>query len=183
MTPKRTVVFPTVSAGRTGEAEARRKTAAMIPMIPRKQAFRRLNSATSRPAGSSSMKRMRPANSLTSRVVASFDLIRKTSGDPPFAGASALDFGVPLSIGRKRWGSLKFGVSLGKVEHEVLGAVKGIVVLTFVLLFAGFAIIMFLSRRFISPITHLANTMEKARGDFLDLKVDVKEQDTLAYLA
>jgi len=98
------------------------------------------------------------------------------------SGHHALDFGVPLSIGRKRWGSLKFGVSLGKVEHEVLGAVKGIVVLTFVLLFAGFAIIMFLSRRFISPITHLANTMEKARGDFLDLKVDVKGQDELAVL-
>src|SRR3989304_4324668 len=88
MTPKRTGVFPTVSAGRNGEAEARRKTAAMVPMIPRKQAFRRLNSATSRPAGSSSMKRMRPANSLTSRGVASFDLIRKTSGGPPFAGGA-----------------------------------------------------------------------------------------------
>jgi sensor histidine kinase YesM len=98
------------------------------------------------------------------------------------AGHNALDFGVPLSIGKKRWGTLKLGISLKKVEDEILGTVKRIVLLTIVLLLAGFAIIVFLSRRFISPITHLANTMEKARGDFLDLKVDVKGQDELAVL-
>lgn len=95
---------------------------------------------------------------------------------------NALDFGVPLSIGKKRWGTLKFGISLEKVEHEILATVKKIVVLTIVLLLAGFAIILFLSRRFISPITQLANTMEKARGDYLDLKVDVVGHDELAVL-
>jgi two-component system, NtrC family, sensor kinase len=98
------------------------------------------------------------------------------------AGHNALDFGVPLSIGRKRWGTLKFGVSLEKVERQVLATVKMIAVLTLVLLFAGFAIIMFLSRRFIRPITQLASTMEQARGDALDLKVDVKGHDELAVL-
>src|SRR3989304_1723430 len=123
MTPKRTGGFPPRPAGGTRGAEARRKTAAMIPMIPRKQAFRRLNSATSRPAGSSSMKRMRPANSLTSRVVASFDLIRKTSGDPPFAGASDAE-GVVFSNGRR---SLREGGerALAPVQQEEGPAVPG----------------------------------------------------------
>ncbi len=98
------------------------------------------------------------------------------------AGHNALDFGVPLSIGKKRWGTLKFGISLEKVEHEILATVKRIVVLTVVLLFAAFAIIVLLSRRFISPITHLASTMEQARGDTLDLKVVVKGHDELAVL-
>ena len=98
------------------------------------------------------------------------------------AGHNALDFGVPLSIGKKRWGTLKFGISLEKVEREILVTVKRIVVLTIVLLFAGFAIIVLLSRRFISPITQLANAMERAHGDTLDLKVDVKGHDELAVL-
>jgi two-component system, NtrC family, sensor kinase len=99
-----------------------------------------------------------------------------------WAGHKALDFGVPLSIGRKRWGTLKLGISLKKAEQETLATVKKIVVMTIALLFTGFAIIMFLSRRFISPITELANTMERAQGDSLDLKVEVKGHDELAVL-
>jgi two-component system NtrC family sensor kinase len=95
---------------------------------------------------------------------------------------NALDFGVPLSIGKKRWGTLKFGISLEKAEHEILATIRRIVGLTIVLLLAGFAIILLLSRRFISPITQLAGVMEKARGDYLDLKVDVKGHDELAVL-
>jgi len=99
------------------------------------------------------------------------------------AGHNALDFGVPLSIGKKRWGTLKFGISLEKAEQEVLATVEKIVVLTFVLLFAAFATILLLSRRFLGPITQLANTMEKAYGDHLDLKVPVRGHDELAVLA
>lgn len=95
---------------------------------------------------------------------------------------NALDFGVPLSIGKKRWGTLKFGISLEKAEHEILATVRRILVLTAALLIAGFAAILLLSRRFISPITQLASTMEKARGDYLDLRVDVKGHDELAVL-
>lgn len=94
----------------------------------------------------------------------------------------ALDFGVPLSIGKKRWGTLKFGISLQKVEHEILATVKKIVGLTIVLLVASFVVILLLSRRFISPITQLANTMEEARSDYLDLKVDIRGHDELAVL-
>ena len=101
-----------------------------------------------------------------------------------FAGKdhAALDFGVPLSIGKKRWGTLKFGVSLEKVEHEILATVNKIIVLTIALLVAGFAMILLLSRRFISPITQLASTMEKARGDDLDVRVEIKGRDELAVL-
>jgi two-component system NtrC family sensor kinase len=93
-----------------------------------------------------------------------------------------LDFGVPLSIGKKRWGTLKFGISLEKVEGEILVTIKRIIILTAVLLIAGFGIILFLSRRFISPITQLASTMERATGDYLDLRVDVRGHDELAVL-
>lgn len=100
----------------------------------------------------------------------------------PAGEHQALDFGVPLSIGKKRWGSLKFSISLEKVEREILATVKKIIILTMVLLVTGFAIILLLTRRFIGPITQLANTMEKARGDYLDIRVEVKGHDELAVL-
>jgi len=95
---------------------------------------------------------------------------------------NALDFGVPLSIGKKRWGTLKFAISLEKVEHEITAMVKRIVLFTVFLLAVGFVVILLLSRRFISPITQLANTMEKTGGDYLDVKVEVKGHDELAVL-
>ncbi len=97
-------------------------------------------------------------------------------------GHDALDIGVPLSIGKKRWGTLKFGISLEGAEHEILATIRKIVLMTAVFLLAGFAIIMLLSQRFISPILHLSNTMEKARGDYLDLEVAVRGHDELAVL-
>ncbi len=100
----------------------------------------------------------------------------------PGSDHNALDFGVPLSIGKKRWGTLKFGISLEKAEHEILATIKKIVVLTLILLVAGFAMILLLSRRFLNPIAELANTMEKARGDYLDIRVDIHGHDELAVL-
>ncbi|MDP1759020.1 MAG: HAMP domain-containing protein, partial [Thermodesulfovibrionales bacterium] len=99
-----------------------------------------------------------------------------------YSGHKALDIGVPLSIGKKRWGTLRFGISLKKVEREIVATVKKIVILTLFLIAAGFGIILLLSRRFISPITQLAATMEKTGGDYLDVKVDVKGHDELALL-
>ncbi len=97
-------------------------------------------------------------------------------------GHAALDIGVPLSIGKKRWGTLKIGVSLEKAEHEIIATIGKISVLTLILVAVGFAVILLLSRRFINPITQLAATMEKARGDYLDLKVDITGHDELALL-
>jgi len=98
------------------------------------------------------------------------------------AEQNALDFSVPLSIGKKRWGTLKFGVSLKKIEKVVTATIKKIIVLTLLLIAGGFGIILLISRRFISPITQLANTMEKTRSDYLDVKVDVRGHDELAVL-
>jgi signal transduction histidine kinase len=95
---------------------------------------------------------------------------------------NTLDFGVPLFIGKKKWGTLRFGLSLDKVKREILHTIHRIIILTISFLVISFAVVMFLSRRFISPIIHLANTMEKARGDYLDLSVDVKGHDELAIL-
>lgn len=97
-------------------------------------------------------------------------------------GHNALDFGVPLSIGKKRWGTLKFAISLEKVEREIVATIKKIIILTLFLIIAGFGVILLLSNRFISPITHLATTMEKTGGDYLDVKVEVKGHDELAVL-
>ena len=97
-------------------------------------------------------------------------------------GHRSLDFGVPLTISKKRWGTLKFGISLEKMEHETVSTVKKIIVLTLLLLVTGFAVILLLSRRFISPITHLAATMEKTGADYLNAKVEIKGHDELAVL-
>lgn len=95
---------------------------------------------------------------------------------------AALDIGVPLSIGKKRWGTLKIGISLEQAEHEIISTIGKIVLMTIILVAIGFAVILLLSRRFINPITQLASTMEKARGDFLDVKVEVTGHDELAVL-
>lgn len=102
----------------------------------------------------------------------------------PIAGLEhgALDFGVPLAIGKKRWGTLKFGVSMDKAEQEIIATIKKITAMTIAFLLIGFTTILLLSRRFISPITQLAATMDKARGDFLDLRVDIQGHDELAIL-
>lgn len=97
-------------------------------------------------------------------------------------GHAALDIGVPLSIGKKRWGTLKIGISMEQAEHEIIATIEKIVLMTVILVAIGFAVILLLSRRFINPITQLASTMEKARGDFLDVKVDVTGHDELAVL-
>ena len=89
---------------------------------------------------------------------------------------------MPLSIGKKRWGTLKFGISLEKVEHEVVATVKKIVLFTIFLLLLGLTMIVLLSRRFLKPITELANTMERAGADSLALKVPVTGHDELALL-
>ncbi|RMG74052.1 MAG: HAMP domain-containing protein [Nitrospirae bacterium] len=97
-------------------------------------------------------------------------------------GHDALDFATPLSIGKKRWGTLKFAISLEEVEHEISNMVKRILFFTIVVLIVGFFIIIILSRRFIKPITYLARTMERAGSGDLDVKVHIKGNDELALL-
>jgi signal transduction histidine kinase len=85
--------------------------------------------------------------------------------------SAALDFSTPLSIGKKRWGTLRFAVSLKVLEQEVRTTILGVTIITIMMLASSFIVIVLLSRRFIKPITELARTMEQARGDRLDVKV------------
>jgi signal transduction histidine kinase len=97
-------------------------------------------------------------------------------------GHEALDVSTPLLLGKKRWGTLKFAVSLEKVDQEIHTTIVSTIIFTLLLLMGGFCIIMFLSSRFIRPITKLAKTMEKAGGDTLDIQVDLKGQDEIEFL-
>ncbi len=89
-------------------------------------------------------------------------------------GQDVIDFATPLAIGKKRWGTLKLGISLESVNRELRATVLKGVIFTALLLTGGLLIITILSRRFIRPITELARTMEGAGGDLIDIQVDTK---------
>ena len=97
-------------------------------------------------------------------------------------GHNAVDFATPLSIGKKRWGTLKFAISLEGPDKEIKGVVMNVIKITVILLIISFCLIILLNRRFIRPITDLARTMEHARADTLDVKVDVRGGDEIALL-
>lgn len=97
-------------------------------------------------------------------------------------GHEAFDVATPLLLGKKRWGTLKFVVSLEKVDQEIRTTIVSTIILTLILLFGGFCIIIILSRRFIEPVTQLSQTMESAGGDILDVRVNIKGQDEIAFL-
>ncbi len=98
------------------------------------------------------------------------------------SGYDALDFTTPLSIGKKRWGILKFAISLEGLDHAVKAVILNTIIITLVLMVIGFCFIILLNRRFIRPITNLAKTMEEAPSDTLDVKVDIKGGDEIALL-
>ena len=98
------------------------------------------------------------------------------------SGHDAIDVASPLSIGKKRWGTLKFAISLENLEKEIRALIIKVIALTLIALVIGFGAIIGLSKRFIGPITYLAKTMEKASGESLDVKVDIKGKDELALL-
>jgi signal transduction histidine kinase len=98
------------------------------------------------------------------------------------SGHDALDIATPLSIGKKRWGTLKFAISLKRLDNELRATVIGVIISTLILLAGSFGVIVLLSRRFIRPITKLAGTMESAGGDLLDVKVDAEGGDEIALL-
>lgn len=116
---------------------------------------------------------------LTQKVLVAHNTVVQKYAGPEH---SVLDFGVPLRIGHKRWGTLKFGISLEKEEHETAATMQRIMILTVIFLIPVFVIVLLLSKRFLSPITKLAATMDKTSGDYLDVKVKVKGHDELAVL-
>ncbi len=97
--------------------------------------------------------------------------------------SAALDFSTPLSIGKKRWGTLRFAVSLKVLEQEVQTTILNVSIITIMMLAISFGIIVLLSRRFIRPIVELAQIMERAGGDRLDVRVITKNgSDEIARL-
>lgn len=98
------------------------------------------------------------------------------------SGYDALDVSTPLLFNNRKWGTLKLAVSLKRINREVHTIIISAVIFTFFLLIGGVCIIMFLSKRFINPITQLARTMEKAGIDTLDVQVDLKGQDEIEFL-
>ncbi|RME65521.1 MAG: hypothetical protein D6778_06175, partial [Nitrospirae bacterium] len=86
-------------------------------------------------------------------------IIKKTYN--PSLEQEVLDVATPLSIGKKRWGTLRLGVSLLPLIKEKQAMVRRIVVLTVFILAGGFVIILFITRKFIGPIMALARLMGK----------------------
>ncbi len=101
----------------------------------------------------------------------------------PSMGHEVLDVATPLSIGKKRWGTLRLGVSLLPVEKEKQTMVRRIILLTLLILAGGFVIILFITRRFIGPIMALAKLMGEVGSGNLTLRAEVKGNDELAMLA
>jgi signal transduction histidine kinase len=120
-------------------------------------------------------------DSITARaLVSDTTLVQKFRDET--SGYDALDVSTPLLFNDRKWGTLKLAVSLKKIDHEIQKIIISAVIFTFFLLIGGICIIMFLSGRFIKPITQLARTMEKAGGDTLDVQVDLIGQDEIAFL-
>ncbi len=97
-------------------------------------------------------------------------------------GYEALDVATPLSIGKKRWGTLKFALSLESLDREIESVIFHGVIMTLLFLAVGLGLIILLSQRFIRPITELARTMEKAGGESLDVQVAITGEDEIALL-
>ncbi len=107
---------------------------------------------------------------ITTKALASDSTVVQEFHDSQ-ADSGALDFATPLSIGNKRWGTLRFAVSLKKLEQKIEKSVWGVTIITIMMLAVCFMIIVLLSRQFIKPIAELAQVMESAGGDKLDVKV------------
>ena len=107
---------------------------------------------------------------ITAKALASDSTVVQKFHDQQ-TNSGALDFSTPLSIGKKRWGTLRFAVSLEELEQEVRKTILGVTLITIMMLAVGFGIIVLLSRRFIRPIVELAQIMERAGGDRLDDRV------------
>jgi signal transduction histidine kinase len=94
-----------------------------------------------------------------------------------------LEFAAPLAIGGKNWGVFLFAVTLDHVTREVRSMLLEIWGVALAALLFGLALIWFLSRRFIQPISMLAAAMQKVDVEQPQETVPVKGRDELAQLA
>ncbi len=100
----------------------------------------------------------------------------------PGIGHHLIDVATPLVIAGERWGTLRLGISLEKLEHKISRVKRNIVILTIFFLAGGFITIFLITGHFIKPISILAGTMEKIGKGDLDVRVDIKRRDELGAL-
>lgn len=89
---------------------------------------------------------------------------------------------VPLFISEKKWGTLRFVVSLDKERREFAFAILKILFITLVLIILGYFLVIYLSNIFVNPITELATAMTKTDIEKLDTYLPVKGDDEFSYL-
>ncbi len=89
---------------------------------------------------------------------------------------------VPLFIGEKKWGTLRFAVSLNNERNEFFYAIFKIFLITVILIILGYFLVLYLSNLFVNPIINLANAMSKTDMEKLDTYIPVKGTDEFAYL-
>ncbi len=89
---------------------------------------------------------------------------------------------VPLFISEKKWGTLRFLVSLDNERNEFAFAILKFFFITILLIFLGYFLVIYLSYIFVKPITALATAMTKTDIEKLDTYLPVKGDDEFAYL-
>lgn len=93
-----------------------------------------------------------------------------------------IDIAVPLYISEKKIGLLRLGISLNKLASIKKETIMRISQITLIFLILSFLGIVILSKRFIKPISILADAFEKAGRGNLDIKIDIHSHDEFEIL-
>lgn len=89
---------------------------------------------------------------------------------------------TPLLISDKRWGTLRFAISLEKSRKALFISMVKVIIITVVFVFLGYLLVLYLSQIFVKPITDITQAMAKTTYDNLELHVDIKGDDEFSYL-
>lgn len=98
-------------------------------------------------------------------------------------GREVLDVATPLAISTKRWGTLRAGFSLRRLEANLASAIRQILGLTAILFLVSLGVALFVGRGLLQPIRRLAQTMERTTGLDDVPPVDIQRQDEIGMLA
>lgn len=98
-------------------------------------------------------------------------------------GREVLDVATPLAISTKRWGTLRAGFSLRRLEANLASAIRQILGLTAILFLVTLGVALALGRGLLEPLRRLAQTMERTTGLDDAPPVDIQRQDEIGMLA
>lgn len=98
-------------------------------------------------------------------------------------GHDVLDVATPLAISTKRWGTLRAGFSLRRLEANLASAIRQILGLTAVLFLVSLGVALLVGRSLLQPIRRLARTMERTTGLDDAPPVDFQRQDEIGMLS